>query len=1354
MIEYIASREQYSYRRIVEEEEYLLVFKTPSTNMSEKNESKHDRLPPPVWDPDTKSYDDWRFQVELWMKACIKAKLKGADCGYRLYDKLKDIRSKGVGDKVTVGVRTGEVDVFDEDSVQQLIELLDKSFKKDDLSMLHQSWTQFIQYRKTSSDSVDDFLNKFALKAAALKRDGVKLPEDVLGLQLIDAANLEEHEAQLVLTAVDYDRRDRLYEQAEKALRKFLSKKLVLDSNSNSSNSINGNSSDDNKALLTGKFRHQQPFEKRVKTCFKCHSPDHIIRFCPLSKSKQSDRMKGEKANVTKGKGENHDESSSDGERGLVIINHAILSTTKNIDPENSWIIDSGATSHMCMDKKWYAGELKQLKEPELIKVGDGSFIECNSVGDIELDMKIGDNFRNCKLHDVLFVPDLSYNLISVAKAMSRKCIIEFNDKKCTIRNKQLEVIAVGKEIGKLWFLECADSRSNQCEVMNTATEVLNNNELWHSRFGHLGHDNLRKLVDENMVEGCDYKCHQSSEGVCEPCINGKHHRQKFPKFGGRRASDLLDLVHTDVSGRMDTESLSGKEYFVSFIDDKSRHVWTYGIKKKSDVFDIFIEWKARAERTTERKLKTLRSDNGGEYISEEFELYLKKDGVAHQRTISKTPEQNGVAERMNRTLVEMVRSMLSESNLPKKFWAEALATATYLRNRCPTKAVDGKTPYEVWSGEKPNVQHLRIFGSICHSHIPKDERRKLDMKSKEAIFLGYGLDTKGYRLYDYNKKRVYFSRDVKFDEGKFYHKGNRLMDVSESSKESRVDDNEEKELKLVGDEESIDHIRRSSRIKKSTEFYGERVHIANEYDEPKTLKEALSGMNSEKWAEAMENEINSLSQNGVWELKELPDGRKPIGCKWIYKTKLDENGHITRYKARLVAQGFTQRYGVDYDETFSPVVRFESIRTVIAIAAWYGIELHQMDVKTAFLNGELKEEIYMQQPEGFKVEGKENLVCELKRSIYGLKQSARCWNAELDNRLKKMKFMQCTSDPCIYIRIEDGEVFLIAVYVDDIIIGGKDDSIVDEVKKAISEEFDVTDMGLLHHFLGIKVVQCCESKRTWIGQPNYTKDLLLRLHMDEANPVETPMEVNLKLMKRSPEEEVFDRKLYQSVVGSLLYLSTKTRPDIAYAVSNVARFSSDPSKTHWSYIKRILRYLKGTVNFGLCYSYNDLAEKELIGFSDADWAGDVTDRKSTSGYVFMLSGSAISWRSKKQPTVALSTAEAEYMALASATQEAVWLRHLLAFIYHDTNVLSTPTRIYEDNQSSICMAKNHQFHGRAKHIDIKFHFVREQVSCGSIDLKYCKSNDMVADIFTKSLCVKQFKYLRTLLGMSIEEDC
>ena len=496
------------------------------------------------------------------------------------------------------------------------------------------------------------------------------------------------------------------------------------------------------------------------------------------------------------------------------------------------------------------------------------------------------------------------------------------------------------------------------------------------------------------------------------------------------------------------------------------------------------------------------------------------------------------------------------------------------------------------------------------------------------------------------------------------------------------------------------------------------------------------------KWASAMEKEIESLRKNDVWELVELPKDRKTVGSKWVFKLKTDADGSVEQHKPRLVAQGFSQKHGLDYDETFSPVIRFESLRAVIALAVQNGLKLHQMDVTTAFLNGELEEEVYMRQPEGFVAKGREHLVCKLKRSIYGLKQSPRCWNSALDSRLKTMGFAQTTSDPCLYVSTE-GEMFVIAVYVDDIVLAGKSNRKMSEVKNALASRFDVKDMGELHYFLGVKIVQDMDAGNVWIGQPAYAESILQKFGMESAKPVGTPVDNGTKLVKTTEESERVEQTLYQSAVGSLLYLSMGTRPDITYAVSNVARFCAYPSKQHLTAVKRILRYLKGSTDLGLLYSVD--GSRDCVGYSDADWAGDVNDHKSTSGYLFQLGGAAVSWRSKKQACVALSTAEAEYMALASAAQEAVWMRQLTTDL---NNGPTGATVIFEDNQSTICMAQNPQFHGRSKHIGIKYHFIREQVTSGTVELKYCRSEMMVADMLTKGLCRDQFVKLREMAGV------
>ena len=489
---------------------------------------------------------------------------------------------------------------------------------------------------------------------------------------------------------------------------------------------------------------------------------------------------------------------------------------------------------------------------------------------------------------------------------------------------------------------------------------------------------------------------------------------------------------------------------------------------------------------------------------------------------------------------------------------------------------------------------------------------------------------------------------------------------------------------------------------------------------------------------------MESLQTNKVWDLVELPKDRRVVGSKWVFKAKRSADGTVERHKARLVTQGYSQRYGQDYDETFSPVVRFESLRTVVALAVQNGLQMHQMDVTTAFLNGELHEEVYMKQPEGFAVRGKEGLVCRLRKSIYGLKQSPRYWNSALDIHLKKMGFVQTAGDPCLYMAAE-GEIFLIAVYVDDILLAGKSDEKMTAVKQALSQQFTVKDMGELHYFLGLKVIQNHEAGSVWIGQQSYTENIFKRFGMEDSKTIRTPVDTSIKLVKAGDTDTCVDQQLYQSAVGSLLYLSIATRPDITYAVSNVAKFCAKPTKQHWVAVKRIFRYLRGTQTHGLLYSRSD-SDKSVVGFSDADWGGDLDNRKSTSGYVFRIGGTAISWRSKKQPCVALSTAEAEYIALASATQESLWLQQLLADLKKES-VKSMV--IFEDNQSAISMAKNPQFHGRSKHIAIKYHFIREQVSSGKVELKYCRTNDMVADIMTKGLSGEQFEKLRLMAGVA-----
>ena len=316
-------------------------------------------------------------------------------------------------------------------------------------------------------------------------------------------------------------------------------------------------------------------------------------------------------------------------------------------------------------------------------------------------------------------MPDLSYNLLSVSKAAEAGKVVEFSETSCQSLDANRKPITDAMRVGNLYYLNCLTDRQQAHAADNQSQQTKQ--DVWYRRYGHLGVQNLQKLAKEEQVDGFDYNSLQAIN-FCEPCLEGKQHRRKFLTGGGRRSDEPLGLVHCDLCGKMNAKSLSGGEYFLTFIDDKTHYVWFYILKHKDEVFPRFLEWKALVERSMNQKLKVLRTDNGGEYVSAEFQNYLKKEGVCHELTVPKTPEQNGVAERMNRTLVESVRAMLADARLPHRFWAEALSTAVYLRNRSPTKAVKGMTPFEAWTGEKPNAEHLRVFWmcGIC----PCSQRR------------------------------------------------------------------------------------------------------------------------------------------------------------------------------------------------------------------------------------------------------------------------------------------------------------------------------------------------------------------------------------------------------------------------------------------------------------------------------------------------------------------------------------------------------------------------------------------------------------------------------------------------------
>lgn len=506
------------------------------------------------------------------------------------------------------------------------------------------------------------------------------------------------------------------------------------------------------------------------------------------------------------------------------------------------------------------------------------------------------------------------------------------------------------------------------------------------------------------------------------------------------------------------------------------------------------------------------------------------------------------------------------------------------------------------------------------------------------------------------------------------------------------------------------------------------------------SIKEAKRRSDWPNWRKAIDDEYKSLIKNGTWSMCDLPSGRKSISCKWVFKIKYTSSGQVEKYKARLVARGFTQEKGFDYNHTYSPTAKLTTFRVLLAMALHFDYHIHQMDVKCAFLNGDLNEEIYMSQPEGFH-DGTTK-VCKLERSLYGLKQASRMWNERFHRFMEKIKFKRCLSDHCLYIRTNTEVACYVLLYVDDLLIVCSDVKTIGTIKQLLSSEFEMTDIGKADTFLGIHIERDESRNTIAIGQAEYFRRMLQKFNMTDCKPISTPIESGLDLKKGDVNQNC--DAPYRELMGCLTYATLTTRPDLCAATNYFSRFQSCFDQDHFKHAKRIVRYINGTMTLKMVYKKQPNANP-LIGFVDADWAGDKNDRKSTSGYVFKIFGNTVSWCSRKQPTVSLSSTEAEYIALANGICEEKWLRSLLGELNIDCRGATT---IYEDNQSCIKVAEEPKEHKRMKHIDVKYNFIRESIASGEFELKYVPTGDQVADIMTKGLNRMAFEKHRLNLNL------
>ena len=978
-----------------------------------------------------------------------------------------------------------QIHVRDTKTAKEAWDALKNQFARESILQKVRLRQQYYSCRFQSGGNMLEHISHLRSLHDQLKEMGVSIDDTELAMTLL--ASLPE-EFKALITALDavgednlsFEKvKDMLLNDADRSLDTFYAKKSEdAFSARRSMGHKRGKQGHGPSGPVNNEVKYDKPFRG---TCHNCKEKGHFARDCPKKLPKDNSQRGNMRSKASANCAEDNDP--------VQFIYEEALITSDQVN-NCEWIIDSGATQHMTFEKDSLS-DYVEFKQPCIVNLGNNATIFAYGKGTYRLVADLEDSAQHIALHDVLYLPDLNKNLLSFRAMTKLGASVDFEGNVCRIsRNSKL--LAVGEMQGKLYILKTVPD-----EHLNIAKDNTDM-QLWHCRFGHLGMDNVSKLVKSKMVKGMDCNVKAERKSVCEPCVMGKQHRTPYPKGVSTRATEVFEVVHSDVCGPMSVNSLGGSQYFVTFIDDYSRYTHVYFIKHKHEVLDKFKEFvnfttnvTGRQMKTlvTENHVKTLRSDNGGEYGSKMFDAYLKEKGIVHETTVPFNPAQNGVSERMNHTIVETALSMLSQSNMPNEFWAEAINTAVYLRNRSPTTSLNAITPYEALFNRKPDVSHLRVFGCRAFVHIPKEQRKKFEEKSRKSVFVGYPDGTKGYKLYDLKSRRFIRSRDVIFVEKEFH-----------------------------------------------------------DFDNGQSLK---------------------------------------LDLQFFYP------------------------------------------------------------------------------------------ICDVPN-------------------------------------------------VPDQIV--EKDQIIEEVQENIDQaELEIEEPAVIDN------------------QPvgDTYEDKFMR-EVENLRPQRQPLEQGRKFQLLSDDEKPIDVQAYQMIIGCLTYATTATRPDLAAAVGILSKFMSKPGKDHWTGIKRILRYIQGTLNYGLVFSADDKSHT-LVGFSDADWAGDLDTRRSTSGYVFQIQGNSVSWCSKRQATVSKSSTEAEYTALSGACQEAVWMRRLLADIGFEQR---GPSTIFEDNKGAIELAKNPKFHNRTKHIDVSFHFIREQVNLKAISVKYCPTQDMLAEIMNKGLPKIAFQKFRDNLGV------
>lgn len=1258
-------------------------------------------------------------------------------------------------------------------------------------------WDEKSDFRQIKMISIDikNLLDILDRGIERVKAAGGKISAEEHFEQLINGCHQEFYCSKIrdLREAHDAEKTDEIVEKARESLLKFYDNtpvevRMKYSKKGYQDNSANAASSSQNTRHCTICAKASPKFQSTHDTKF--HKDDWVPRtklnstnttsssYSHLSRMGQSQLVRGEQYKQAPHKG-------------------TFLASTQS-EPPNGAIFDTGSSNHF-LSRKPTQDYIPQVDYVQTAAEGKPERIEGHG----------NDTLGALPLLNAFYTPTFSKNLVSGPQLMNEgyKIVLEGENMEISKDDKLVETGFLCSKSGLLIL----DSKFDTPPSSNLV-EIDRNNA--HKTMGHLNDQTIEKTfatLPNVVLTG-------KRELKCEPCILGKGSRQNYPKIR-RFEPDILADVHVDIQGPFSIDDREGCRNNIKFVDSNSGYIVMKMISSKhssrtaaaADIYTLLME------RRTGHSVKQFSTDGGTEFKGD-FNLFVAKNGIIHKTGDAYDHHFPSHAERSNRTISAMGRTMLLDSKLPRSYYADAMRAAVYTYNR----TVHGKrtlTSYEIIYGHPPKLTHIHPFGCVGYAYVPAEKRDKLDPVRREVRLIGYSDDDSiqqhnGYRLLLSDPEfssQIITSSDVIFDEAcpmtplkgsQSFHNEDDLFLVdasseyapetdettsddlnyttaseyadtdqippespqlhpddetlSESPSEteslvlpieevlsddqiSQIDpifysDSSEPDQDSSSDYAGYSKLNPSSFISSSNSAEEADVHmncfLAQMDDCPTSYETAVSCTESKQWKHAIEQELNSIKRHGVYRLHTVTPGSKPdniVKSKWIFKKKIASDGSIEKYKARLVACGYSQQHGVDFYEVFAPVAKLKSVRTLLSIAAMQNLSVKQDDVPNAFLLGTLKEKIFMEQPKGCTVPG--NVVWDLQKTLYGLKQSPREFYTLVNAYMSKLGFKQSPADPCIYSKLVNQEPLFVGVYVDDILSTGTPASLA-SFRIPLQKEFMMGSGSDLQWYLGMKVDKL-NSGHITLDQTLYvsTKVKEFDKYIGQGG-CSTPLPLNyLELVAAGENDPIVilpSEFPYRSMAGSAMYAMVGTMPGLAFALSVLCRHLEKPKKVHCEMMRHLYKYLR--VN-PFILEFKSGGSFTLEGYVDASYANQLGSR-ATSGYIFTFGNNVISWYSGRQPVVALSTAEAEYIAVTSAAQEAIWLKSLVESLGYVQRTII----LHEDNQACIALSKNPQDHKRTKHIQVRFHFVRDLVSDGIIELSFVHTKHQLADICTKAL--------------------